>query len=126
MSTEKKEFPVIRIQELETVLTEEFYHCLACKIKGLGRSRLRSAAWLNEQLSAYKGRVEDASGAEIRTHPDIVETAYGKDISFSWNSEVKRFADTYPKQSPQARIALRLMLWDAAFKIAGDPVTVED
>jgi hypothetical protein len=47
-----------------------------------------------------------------------IDRAFNDDDSFRWRSDFLRFAETEPKQPPQARVLNRLRLIDLAFRIA--------
>ena len=113
---------IIRTASVETVLSPWFLRQIGLRIDALGLSRLKTTGWLSDTIWNWEGRILDASGGNLLRDPDIVETAYGGEESCRWNSDVKRFARTPPRRAPRASLALRLQLWDAAFKIAGAPV----
>ncbi|HEX7822829.1 MAG TPA: hypothetical protein VF463_19695 [Sphingobium sp.] len=71
------------------------------------------------------GRVLNEHGAAIYIHQDIVEEAYDYELSFSWTTDIKVFANRKPRRKSPSRHLLRLQLWDAAYKIEGRPIIVE-
>ena len=69
------------------------------------------------------GRLVNEHGAAIYIHPDVVEEAYGYELSFSWTTDIKGFAARKPCRQSPGKHLLRLHLWDAAYKLAGGPFT---
>lgn len=110
----------------EELLTIEYFWALACKIDALGLSRLGTTSWLDERLFCWPGKILNADGTPFQLHEDIIDDAYGWEESFSWNSNVKKIADSGPKRRPNTRLLLRFQLWDAAFKIDADPIILPD
>ncbi|MFT6660687.1 MAG: hypothetical protein ACJA0K_000664 [Maricaulis maris] len=106
----------------DELLSMEFFRALARRVKELDRSRLGTTAWLDEKLFCWPGDIFNADGTELILYEDIVDEAYGWEESFSWNTNVKVFAERPPKRRPNRAILLRLKLWDAAFKIDADPI----
>jgi len=112
----------VRTASTDAVLTGIFVRQIGIRIKALGLSRLKTTDWLYDTLWNWDGHVLDSNGANLLRHADVVDLAYGNEESFRWNTDVKRFAEKPPIRAPRASLALRLQLWDAAFKIAGDPI----
>lgn len=120
----------IYVEEDDLLLSAEFKHCLAKQlIKFKYRNRLLSRQttvdWLTDVIYDFcnhGGIIYDGDGDEIYIHSDIIDDAYFDDESYSWNSDVRRFARRVPKRRSSDRILLRLQLFDAAFRIIGEPI----
>ena len=108
------------------LLSRGFFRQLASKIKQLELSRFGATAWLDEKLFCWPGEILNADGTVFQLHEDIIDDAYGWEESFSWNSNVKKIANSGPKRRPNTRLLLRFQLWDAAFKIDADPIILPD
>ena len=64
---------------------------------------------------------------ELRTivvDENIVERAYGYELTYSWTTDIKKFATVMPKRRSPARLLLRFQVWDAAYRIVGRPVEI--
>lgn len=116
---------VVYAYPIVDLLTKEYAHRLAIRLVELGLSRPKSTNWLAMTLYMFEGQLLDANGCNLIRHDDAIDRAYGYELSFSWNTDFKRFAFQYPKQCPQARLASRFELWDVAFKVVGRPIYVD-
>jgi hypothetical protein len=103
-----------------------YIHELAKRLVALNLSRLETTLWLGSVLYAYEGNVFDGTGRHIPIWRDVVEEVYGDDLACSWNSAVKVFATRLPKRKAKntVRMRRRLQLFDAAFRILGQPIEV--
>jgi hypothetical protein len=117
--------PTVQVADDDVLLTKEYVHELAKRLVELRRSRQGTANWLTDILFREDTFVLDADGNPMDLHDEIVEQAYGRDGSFSWNSAVKRFAQRLPKKKPKPSVLPRLRLFDAAFKLIGQPIIVK-
>ncbi|OSZ69560.1 hypothetical protein CAP40_01505 [Sphingomonas sp. IBVSS2] len=70
------------------------------------------------------GRILNGHGAAIYIHPDVVEEAYGYELSFSWTTDIKAFATKTPDRKTPGKHLLRMQLWQAAYILAGRPLAV--
>ncbi|MDP3549577.1 MAG: hypothetical protein Q8R81_04175 [Novosphingobium sp.] len=112
----------IYIYSRERLLSLDFLYALAIRITELNLSRLKSTDWLASTIFNFEGTIYDWNGRPLYIDDAIVDRAYGKDESGTWNSEVKRFVDHPPQRSPRHSMLLRLALWCAAMEIHGTPV----
>jgi len=108
------------------VLTREFTHELAKKMRDLNLSRQKSIDWLDQKLfHELDAPVHLIGGKEFHVYPGIYEDAYGESFEYRWNTDIKRHADCLPQRAPNKSLLLRLWLWDLAFKVADDPIRVK-
>jgi hypothetical protein len=114
----------IRVASDAILLTKEYVHRLAKKLKGMRISRQRTTDWLLAIIYAWEGRILDGNGNNLAVPEDVIDRLYGNDLSCSWNSAVKRFAQNPPKRKPKRTLLLRLQFFDAAFKISGQPIEI--
>lgn len=112
----------IYIESRERLLILDFIEGLAVRITDLTLSRVKTTDWLASRIFFFEGTIYDWNGRPLYLDSAIVDRAYGRDIAFSWNSEVKMFAARPPLRRPRHSMLLRLALWDAAMKINGTPV----
>lgn len=118
----------IDVEKDEVLLSRAFIVALATKLVAYGFSRMGGFIWLMETILDYHddgGRIYDGGGVRIEIHPDIVEDAFFWDLSFTWITAVKVFAHREAQRNPQERLLPRLRLFDAAFKIKGDPIVLD-
>jgi len=120
----------IYAEEDNWLLSPEYKHLLAKRLvkmryKGKPLSRQSTTDWLSDvinQLCEDGGKIYDEDGDEIIIYDEIFDDAYFDDPSFSWNSDVRRFARRMPKRRSSDCLILRLQLFDAAFRIIGKPI----
>jgi hypothetical protein len=84
-------------------------HRIAIVVNALGESRRSMAEWVTQQFLAFDargGRFVRSDGVVI----DLVDPELGmpEDGSFTWFSDLKKFAKHPPRQMPQERILARL------------------
>jgi len=120
----------IYVEEDSWLLSPEYKHLLAkrlvsLRIKKKPLSRQSTTDWLSDVINQFcedGGTIYDEDGDEIIIYDEIFDDAYFDDPSFSWNSDVRRFARKMPKRRSSDRLILRLQLFDAAFRIIGEPI----
>lgn len=112
----------IYCESRERLLSLDFLERLAVRITELNLSRVKTTDWLACKIFFFDGTIIDWNGRPLYIDCAIVDRAYGRDISCSWNSEVKGFANRPPVRRPRHSLLLRLALFDAAMKINGTPV----
>ncbi|APG63136.1 hypothetical protein LPB140_10445 [Sphingorhabdus lutea] len=111
---------VICVGKAEALLSRRYKQNLAKRIKQLGLSRPKTTDWLADTIYGFLedgGIIVDGRGNELIVGDETIDRSYYCDQAFSWNSDIKRFADQMPQRRSSARILTRLMLFDAAFKI---------
>lgn len=106
----------------ESVLrSKEYLHWLAKRMKDLEITRMGGFIFLLQMLTEFiqaGGIVRDASGKKIVLHDNVIEDAYGWEVTFSWNSDFQaEFVDRMPLRRAAERLVPRLQLWDAALRI---------
>src|SRR5690606_30106690 len=117
-----KEVYVARREEL---LTRDYLFALAQAISSLDLSRRIVPDWLAEtgfEWIADGGIIIDGEGQEIPIHDGIIDDAHGEDGSFQWISAQRQRVAKPPLRNPRQSLLLRLQLYDAAFKITGNPI----
>jgi hypothetical protein len=112
----------IYIESRERLLSLDFIEGLAVRITELNLSRVKSTDWLADKIYTFEGTIYGWDGRRLYIDSNIVDRSYGKDVSGTWNGEVKIFATQPPLRRPRHSMLLRLALWDAAFKMIGKPV----
>lgn len=119
----------IQVARREILLTRDYLFALAKAMTALDRSRRAVPDWLADTIFGWVGDggvILDGEGREIPIHADIVDDAHGEDGSFQWVSAQRQRVANPPRRGPRQSLLLRLQLYDAAFKIAGQPVDPTD
>lgn len=118
-----QDFRTIVVPEPSEVLTISYYHELAKAVADLrhpdGRrmSRRDVPFWMADQLFSDVSFVrKDGSAFEVTD--TAIDDAFNDDGSFRWLSDLVAFAENPPRQTPQARLAPRLILLSLAFWVA--------
>jgi hypothetical protein len=109
----------------ERLLSLDCIEGIAIRVVELKLSRLGSTSWLAHTIYSFEGTIFDWNGVALdqsESGPDYIEDAYGFDEACTWNSAVRKFAHVRPVRRPRESMLLRLGLWDAAFKIIGQPI----
>lgn len=105
----------------DSVLRSKAYvHWLAKRMRALEITRMGGFIFLLQMLTEHLqagGIVRDAKGAIIRLGNEVIEDAYGWEVTFSWNSDAQVFADRLPLRRAKRSLVPRLRLWDAALRI---------
>lgn len=125
----------IMLAPVEELLSGEFLVALAERFVEKEFSRLGAIDWLDERLFCWPGDIVEADGTPFVLYtgerepfkvqgPSIIEVAYDFEETYSWNSNVQKFATCPPRRRPNTSLLLRLKLWDAAFKIDADPIVL--
>ncbi|MEL6709053.1 MAG: hypothetical protein AAFP79_12295 [Pseudomonadota bacterium] len=118
----------IQTEETQTLLSPEWKQALAKRLSRDEVTRLGGFLFLMSHILDFHddgGVILDGDGEALKIHDDIVEEAFGWELTFSWNTDVQEFAERMPRRRSEEHLLLRLQLWDAAYKIEGDPVLVE-
>ena len=103
-----------------TLRSPEMKQALAKRLVEDGISRMGGFIFLEDKILNHAddgGRIINEYGGAIYIHPDVVEEAYGWDVSFSWTTDIKVFAKRMPKRRSPSRHLLRLQLWFAAYAL---------
>jgi hypothetical protein len=114
----------IIVPEPSEVLTIPYYHNLARGVSGLRHgdgkhvSRREIPDWMADQLFDEKVRFIRKDGTPFEISDTAIDGAFNDDGTFRWLSYLVAFAETPPRQAPQARLAPRLILLSLAFWIA--------
>lgn len=114
----------IIVPEAEEVLTKAYYHKLAAAVAALrhedGRRMSRRAVpdWMADQLFSEDVRFVHTDGSPFESSDTAIDEAFNDDGTFRWLSYLVAFADSPPRQAPQARLAPRLILLSLAFWVA--------
>jgi len=120
----------IYVEEDAWLLSAQYKHELAKRLCAIvyrekQLSRLSTTDWLATIIQEFceeGGRIFDGDGDEIIIHDEIFDDAYFDDTAHSWNSDVRRFAKRIPAYNSPEKLTLRLQLFDAAFRILGEPI----
>lgn len=115
----------ICVSPLEKLLTREFVHQNAKKMVVLNKSPLEMMEFLQRRTVNSVRPLLDSSGVDLRVRAEINNFGYGIDLSYRWNQRVQRFATEYPKRDPKCGLALRLMYWDACWKVCGEAIEID-
>jgi len=91
---------------------------LAMATRALELPRRAIPDWIADQVYGFEGEILWPDGAPFVVTDTAIDEAFNDDGSFRWLSDFLRFADTEPRQRPQARVLDRLRLIDLAFRIA--------
>ena len=101
--------------------SKEYGHWLAKRMKELRITRMGGFIFLLQMLIEHLqagGIVRNATGAIIEFPNEVIEAAYGDDVSFTWNSAFQtNFAHRLPLRRAKRSLLPRLRLWDAALRI---------
>lgn len=114
----------IIVPKPEEVLTKSYFHNLARAVAGLrnanGSTMPRRAVpdWMADQLFNERIRFVRQDGTPFEITDTAIDEAFNDDGTFRWLSYLVAFAETPPRQAPQARIAERLILLSLAFWVA--------
>jgi len=117
----------VQVADSSTLLSPTFKHALAKRLAKDRMTRMGGFIFLMEHILDFVengGKILNEHGAAIYIHPDIVEEAYGYELSFTWTTDIRVFAKQKPMRRSPSHHLLRLQLWDATYKIAGRPITV--
>ncbi len=118
----------IETENDETLRSKKFIGALARKIDKYGLTRMGGFIFLMGTTLDHRddgGMIFDGNGDQISVHDDVVEEAYNWELSFSWHTDIKVFATRMPKRRAKVALVPRIRLWDATFKIIGDPIVVD-
>lgn len=118
----------ILMESAETLLSPEWKHALAKRLKSEGVSRMGGFLFLLAMILDFwenGGTIIDEESNPLKLHYDIIEEAYAYELTFSWTTDIRQFAESVPLRGSKKHLLLRLQLWDAAYKIAGDPITID-
>ena len=130
--------PPIMLATDDELRSIEFIVALAERFVEKEFSRLSAIDWLDEKLFCWPGNIVEADGKTPLVlytgerepfkvqGPNIIEVAYDFEETFSWNTNLQKFATCPPRRRPNFSLLLRLKLWDAAFKIDADPIVLPD
>ncbi len=111
----------ITVPEPSKVLTKSYYHKLAMAVAelrhsdGLYMSRRDVPDWMADQLFREDLRFVCKDGSPFEISDTAIDEAFNDDGTFRWLSYLVAFADSPPRQAPQARLAPRLILLSLAF-----------
>ncbi len=114
----------IIVPEPEEVLTRSYYHQLAKAVADLRNadgsymSRRSVPDWMADQLFDERVRFIREDGTLLEISDTAIDDAFNDDGTFRWLSYLVAFAESPPRQAPQARIAERLILLSLAFWVA--------
>jgi len=90
---------------------------LAMATRALELPRRAIPDWIADHVFGFEGVIVWPDGAPFVVSDTAIDEAFNDDGSFRWLSDFLRFADTEPRQRPQARVLARLRLIDLAFRI---------
>jgi hypothetical protein len=91
---------------------------LAMAARALELPRRAIPDWIADQIYGFEGAILWPDGRAFELSDTAIDDAFNDDGSFRWLSDFLRFAETEPRQRPQARVLDRLRLIDLAFRIA--------
>jgi len=91
---------------------------LAMVTRALELPRRAIPDWIADQIFGFEGAIVWPDGRMFELTDTAIDEAFNDDGSFRWLSDFLQFAETEPKQRPQARVLGRLRLIDLAFRIA--------
>jgi len=91
---------------------------LAIATRALELPRRAIPDWIADQIYSFEGVIVWPDGRAFDVSDTAIDEAFNDDGSFRWLSDFLRFAETEPRQRPQARVLDRLRLIDLAFRIA--------
>jgi len=116
----------ITVPQACDVLTIGYYHRLAiatanlCDENGVRMSRREIPNWMADCLFREDVRFVYADGAPFFIGDTAIDDAFENDGSFRWLSDLRAYAESPPRQAPQARLYDRLVLLSLSFWVA-DP-----
>ena len=119
----------VLVKESQKLLSKEYKHALAIRLVQQDRSRMRTADHLKRILDKFLqdgGEVRIGKNYYLRLHSELVYDAFGDDMSFTWTTDVKRFADKMPERRSSQSQLLRYQIFDAVFKITGEPIRLSE
>ncbi|MDQ4418844.1 hypothetical protein OOT33_00080 [Sphingobium sp. DEHP117] len=109
------------------LLSPAFKQALAKRFVEDCMTRMGGFIFQDSRIQNFKddgGRILNEKRVAIYIHDDVVEEAYGYELSFSWTTDIRVFADRMPERNSPGSHLLRLQLWDAAYKIDDRPIIV--
>lgn len=114
----------IIVPEVDEVLTKSYYHKLAKAVaelriaNGSYMSRRKVPDWMADQLFSEQVCFVRKDGVPFEISDTAIDDAFNDDGTFRWLSYLVAFAESPPRQAPQARLAQRLILLSLAFWVA--------
>lgn len=114
----------IVVPEVDEVLTKSYYHKLAKAVADLRNaddsymSRRKVPDWMADQLFSERVSFVQKNGTPFEISDTAIDDAFNDDGTFRWLSYLVAFAESPPRQAPQARLAQRLILLSLAFWVA--------
>lgn len=109
--------PTIITRSKQELLSIDFLYALAKRMKEMGFSRLSGLAWLATVIFGFEGEIRTPEGQLVEPDEDLTFNEDG-----SWITATQSYADRPRKRRVRAGMYQRLLLWDAAFRIIGDPI----
>ena len=117
----------IVVAKATTLLSPEYKHALAARLVEDEMTREGSFLFLMPAILDFHddgGLLIDQELKTIVVDENIVERAYGFELTYSWTTDIKKFATAMPKRRSPARLLLRFQVWDAAYRIIDRPITI--
>ena len=113
--------PTIITRSKKELLSIDFLYALAKRMKGMGFSRMSGLEWLATIIFGYEGEIRTPEGELVEPDEDLTFNEDG-----SWITATKAYSDQPRKRRPRATLYRRLLIWDAAFKIQGVPIEIDN
>lgn len=119
----------VQMAPRQVLLSIAFIEALAEAVRSLGLTRRPMVEWLAAVLTSWVaagGVILNWNGDPIYLHDDLMEVAHGDDPSVTCMSDLMAIYPGTRQRRPRHTMLLRLGLYDAAFKIIGRPIVVDD